>query len=590
MSLGTGDLMRIDMWRRTARGVGAIAIIFSLVVGVLLTTDWLRAGQARTVRSDRLSQVLAAARQTSDGGMKTLALDMDLMARHAYFSSVEFRNSGIWLLVAGLLVAVASLHLAAQLGHRIEDPRLFPAVDQLRADRHARLAMLLAGVGCLLLLTVWGLEGASPTRVPLSTNTVAVADHANTVAAPPAAKAAAAAPVAATARSENSAFQWNCFRGPRCGAAPWTNGPTSWNGRTGAGIVWKTALEKSGGLSSPVVNNGRIYLTVGDEQTPEVRQVVAFDAANGRELWRKAVKFMGEGDLPATSSGTGLGAPTPVCDDAGVYALFGTGDLAAYSPAGDLLWQVYIGRPDIGYGYGASPIIHAGRIFIQYDHNGDDARVLAVDARTGKTLWQKKRTAGSSWCTPLLATGADGGQMLVLEGRSALSAYDPSTGRELWNIDDDVTGEVSPSPACWNGRVILGLASARAVCYELGAQPVQKWEDKESDLPDIASPVAAEGLVVMPGKGALTCLDALTGAKHWAHDFNGAYPSPLIDGRTIYALDGDGVTHVIALERQFHEIAACPLGEGESSEATPALADGRIYIRTQKTLWCIGAK
>ena len=149
---------RLDLWCRTLRGVGGVALIFSLVVGVLLTTDWLHAGQAKTVRLGELSQVEALARQSpGDANVVALAREMDRVARHAYFSSVTFRNAGVWMLAIGLVLAVGCLHLAARMGRRIADPRTFPALDQVRADREARMSLLVAGVGSLLLLTLWAI-------------------------------------------------------------------------------------------------------------------------------------------------------------------------------------------------------------------------------------------------------------------------------------------------------------------------------------------------------------------------------------------------------------------------------------------------
>ena len=578
---------RLDMWRKTARGVGVVALIFSLVVGVLLVTDWLRAGQAKTVRSDALGQMLLQARQTPDSGTVAQAREMDLVARHAYFSSVTFRSTGTWMLTFGLLVMVACCHVAARLGRKIEDPRRFPAQDLARADRDARLAMLVAGVLCLLLLPVWGLRVAATASPVAASNTVAQAGSTNAAPAAPAASAqvAPAVPMAPVVKAV-AAFQWNCFRGPRCGVAPGSNAPTVWNGKAGTGVLWQTPLAKAG-VGSPVAGSGKIYLTSADEQ---VREVVAYDAATGRQLWRQEVadggKAAGEA-LPQTSADTGLAAPTAACDDAGVYAIFGTGDLVAYAPDGKLLWQVYLGRPDNTYGHASSLLVDGGRLYVQYDQP-EKGRVLAVDAAHGKTIWEKKRTQGAVWCSPVLVPGGDGRPVLLVNGQGALSAYEPDSGKELWSVDG-VTGDVAPSAAWWNGRVFIAMASARMICYELAGKPVQKWEYAET-LPDVASPVAADGLVYLAtSAGQLACLDAADGKEVWKHDGpNGFYASPVICGSRVYALDREGVMHVLAAGRTFEELAASPLGD--ATDATPAFADGRIYVRTKSTLWCLGAK
>jgi outer membrane protein assembly factor BamB len=143
------------------------------------------------------------------------------------------------------------------------------------------------------------------------------------------------------------ASQWSCFRGPNQGVGAWDNAPIKWDGASGQGVLWKVLLTSSG-IGSPVLWGDRLYLTAGDEKE---RTVIAFDANNGKQLWRQAVPDGAKGlPLPAFSD-TGLALNTPVCDAEGVYALFGTGDLAAFSHDGVPKWQLFLNRPLIGYGY-----------------------------------------------------------------------------------------------------------------------------------------------------------------------------------------------------------------------------------------------
>lgn len=572
----------LDLWRRMARGVGGVALVFCLVVGVLLTMDWLRAGQAQTVCSEAVSRINTQARQSPDHDTVMLAREMDRMARHAYFSSVEFRQAGIWLLVVGLLVTVGCLHLAARLGRKIDDPRRFPASDQARADRQARLALLGTGVAGLLLLALWATvrpTATPPARpspaslpTPAATST-AVGVHAP-VARPP-------APVSVATRP---ALPWSCFRGPRYGVSGWTNVPVAWDGKSGAGVRWKVPLAKPG-VSSPVLWGGKLFLTVADEKE---REVVGFDALTGKEHWRQIVADGGAGEaLPTPSDDTGLGASTPACDESGVYAVFGTGDLVAYTHEGKLLWQVYLRRPNNSYGHASSVWVQDSKVYVQYDQ-AEGGRMLAIDAKDGRTVWEKPRVQEPVWCSPMIVADVDGQPLLLALGRDTVDAYDAVTGNERWRVEG-VSGEVAPSPAYWNGRVLVANAGARMVCYELAAQPLRKWDYKD-ELPDVASPVADDGLVILASSsGPLVCLDANDGKELWQHEYaTGFYASPIMAGNRIYALDRDGVMRIVTMDRTFREIASCPLGE--AADATPAFADGRIYIRTKRTLWCLGAK
>ncbi|MEI8241947.1 MAG: PQQ-binding-like beta-propeller repeat protein [bacterium] len=577
MATSETNSARTDMWRRTARGMGAVAVIFSLVVGVLLTADWMRAGQAQTVRSDQLGALLARARQAPDSTTVALAREMDRVARHAYFSSVAFRDAGVWMLVSGLLIAVGCLHVAARLGRRIEDPRRFATTDQARADREARVAMLVAGAGGLAALAAWALgsmSSAPPPPAPLpAASTGAVT---------------AAAPAAVLSAGSNAhavaVFQWNGFRGPRCGVAPGSNAPVAWDGTSGTGVLWRVALAKTG-ISSPVLWGGTVFLTVADETN---REVVAYSAVTGVERWRHGVADGGQGEaVPSTSPDTGLGAATPACDESGVYAVFGTGDLVAYSHDGKLLWQVYLRRPANSYGHASSLWVEGGKICVQYDQS-ENGRVLVIDAKSGKTIWEQPRTQGPSWSSPVVVAGAAGRPMLLVNGAGVLTAFDLADGNALWEVEG-VSGEVAPSPAFWNGRIMVANASARMVCYELAAKPVQVWEYTEA-LPDVSSPVAADGLIFLAlSSGQIACVDAKDGRELWKHDYSaGFYASPIVSGSRVYALDREGTMRIFAAERAFREIASCPLGD--AADATPALVDGRIYIRTRGALWCLGAR
>ncbi len=192
-----------------------------------------------------------------------------------------------------------------------------------------------------------------------------------------------------------AAAQWSCFRGPQQGVSAWDNAPTAWDGKSGQGVLWKTPLAISG-IGSPVLWNDRLFITEG---TDTERAVVAFDAASGKQLWRQVVPDGGKG-LPLPSfSDTGLALTTPACDDAGVYAMFGTGDLAAFSHDGVSKWQLFLQRPLIGYGYSSSPVILNDLVCVQMDGHSS-GHVTAVDHATGQIKWDKKRSRGATGRRP----------------------------------------------------------------------------------------------------------------------------------------------------------------------------------------------
>ncbi len=425
--------------------------------------------------------------------------------------------------------------------------------------RYALVAAGLVTVGIVSVAAFWSLLGrqAEPRRTPLGAE-----------AAPP------------SRRSTRSYSQpWSCFRGPKYGVSPWTNVPVAWDGTSGQGVVWKTPL-KTSCVGSPVLWENRIFLTEADENE---RAVLAFDAESGRELWRQAVADGGKGAPLPPVADSALALPTPACDADGVYVLFGTGDFAAFTHDGKPKWQVFLKRPEIGYGYASSPCVIDGLVCVQFDElNG--GRVLAAEAATGKIKWEQPRSRGPSWASPVSVPDKDGKPLLVVNANGSATAYD-MTGKPVWDVDG-VNGQVTPSPVWWDNRVYLANVGSRLICYNVAGEPKELWQ-LSGKLPDVASPVVVNGLLFLgTGSGQLMCVDATTGKELWTHKSPRCYASLVASGNRVYVLGRDGTTLIIAAERTYRVLGTCPLGEG--SDATPAFGDGRIYIRSRNNLWCLG--
>jgi outer membrane protein assembly factor BamB len=377
------------------------------------------------------------------------------------------------------------------------------------------------------------------------------------------------------------ASNWNCFRGPKAGVSPWTNAPVLWDGASGTGVLWKTPLSIAG-VSSPVLWEKRIFITEGN---PTERAVLAFDAGDGRLRWRQVVADGGQGASLPPASVYGYAMPTPVCDSNGVYALFGTGDLAAFSPDGKPMWQMYLKRPTIKYGFASSPCIIKNLVCVQFDHE-TAGRVLAVETTTGQIKWNIERSKNASWSSLMVVPDADGKPLVVACVNGSTTAYD-LTGRIAWDIEG-ATGEVTPSPAWWKGRVYSVKAGSKLFCHNVHGNIQKRWEYEER-LSDTASPIVVNGLFFMATTaGELTCLDADTGKQAWAHQAPGGYASLVSSGDRVYVMGRDGTTLIVEAARTYREIGTCQLGD--PLDSTPAMSDGRLYIRGSKWLWCIGNK
>jgi len=578
-----GMAQRYQTARQCARGVGFVALVFSLTVAALLTTDAYRSGPATTVRAEVLGQSLAQGRAAPQNAQAVaFAREMDQLARRAYFNSLTFRQGGMVLLVLGLLLTAGCFGVAWRLSLNIPDPRTLGGEDPARSDRLAVNAVLVTGIvllsGATALQVTYGRRTAQPEdralRARLKNPDLKPGEE-------------HVCPCRKGTPQAALSDQWPFLRGPvMAGRASFTNAPVAWNGVTGQNIVWKVEPARRG-ASTPVVWGSRLFLTAGDATA---RTVMAHDTETGALLWRTDVPDGAKAGtpLPEVGEDTGFAASTPACDESQVYAVFATGDVAALDHAGKIVWQVYLGRPKNTYGHASSLVYCGEMLIVQWDQE-EQARILALDKNTGKTLWETPRDVGMSWSTPVVMPLCDRFVLLVHASRLTWG-LELATGKKLWQVEA-VTGEVAPSLA-WEGDVWLAAnCYSKMIAFKLPQQgePQKLWEWEDGNLPDVASPVIANGLVYLAtDAGEVMCHGLADGKQVWRKEFEeGFYASPVVAGDRIYLVDRvKGMFHVFATGREGKELSTNPMGDPVN--ATPAFAGGRIYVRGKKHLWCVG--
>lgn len=582
MACCKGKAERYRSLRQCARGVGFVALVFSLTVAALLAADSRRAGPAETVRSEVLARSLAQGRATpQDAQAVAFARELDQLARRAYFSSLTFRQGGMALLVVGLLVTAGCFALAWRLSLKIPDPRGLAEPDPAQSDRLAVNAVLAAGT--LLLLGASVLEYRHARRAVPSGDRDLRARLKN-----PELKPGEAHVCPCRRGTQQAAMdeQWPFLRGPTLsGRASSTNAPLAWNGGTGERIKWKVELAR-GGSSSPVVWGSRVFLASGNASA---RTVMAHDAETGARVWSTDIPDGAQAGEPLPEAGedAGLAASTPACDEARVYAVFATGDVAALDHAGKIVWQVFLGRPKNTYGHASSLVYCGEMLLVQWDQE-EQACILALDKATGKTLWKTPREVGMSWSTPVVMPWCDK-KVLLVHASQQTWGLELATGKKLWQVEA-VSGEVAPSLAWEGDRWLAANCYSKMVAFRLPPEgvPQKLWEWEDGNLPDVASPVIADGLAyLVTDAGEVMCHDLADGKRVWHKEFaEGYYASPVIAGDRLYAVDRvKGVFHVFATGREGRELSANPMGEAVS--ATPAFVGGRIYVRSRTHLWCV---
>jgi len=325
------------------------------------------------------------------------------------------------------------------------------------------------------------------------------------------------------------------------------------------------------------------------------REVYCFDAHTGRLLWQKPVsnELSAEDDPPTVSDDTGYAAPTMATDGKRVFAIFANGDVGAFDLEGKQLWTRSMGRPENTYGHASSLLTCPGLLIIQLDQGSSPeeglSALVALDAATGKRVWESPRPVRDSWASPILIEHK-GRQQIITSGAPWVISYDPKTGKEYWRAEC-LSGDVAPSPIYANGLVMVCADGSDLTAIRPdGDGDVTKthlaWAEF-GNMPDTVSPVSdGQFVYVVASWGSLTCFDASTGKQVWQQSLEGSYrSSPVLAGDLIYLMDTDGKMHMIRTGSVYEEVGTAPLGEPAS--ASPAFANGRIYLRGAQHLFCI---
>ncbi len=394
--------------------------------------------------------------------------------------------------------------------------------------------------------------------------------------------------------AEEIARNWPRFRGPGgLGIATADHAPLAWDATEGTGLLWKADVPLPGN-NSPIVWDDRVFLAGADAQHQEV---YCFDATDGELLWKQSVTTTEstEAGPPQVSDDTGYVSATMATDGRVACVIFASGDVAGLDYTGKLLWARNLGPLDNTYGHSSSLALYQGRLLVQLDqgYSPEEGKsmLVALDVSNGRTLWRTQRASQSSWASPIVVNTGERDEV-ILAGNPILAGYDPTTGAELWHADC-LRGEVAPSPTFAAGRIFAVNMGADLTALPAGVDgeivPARFLWTASDNLPDIVSPLAtSEFVFLVTSEGLVTCHDAAQGAMLWEHDLGAeVLASPTLVGDNVYLLDGTGVMHIFAAGPQFNSVGSGKIGE--LTVASPAYVGGRIFIRSETRLFCVGA-
>ena len=403
--------------------------------------------------------------------------------------------------------------------------------------------------------------------------------------------------------SLSQANDWPRFRGPtEDGHAKVKSIPLKWSATEN--VKWKVPVPGKG-WSSPVLSDGRVYLTTayaqGDNQDAtgvkrELR-VLCFDAENGKTVWDTKVFDQKASSRPIHQKNSHA-SPTPIIENGKVYVHFGHMGTACLDLKGEIVWA----NKELAYnpvhGNGGTPIV-VGDLLIFSADAGTDPFIVALYKKNGKVAWKKPRSETPqsrkfSFSTPTLIN-MGGRSQIISPASGAVFSYDPKTGEELWSVNYG-GWSVIPKPGVYKNMIFVGTGYERA--HLLGIRVDEKSKGNVTDshieweitkrAPNTPSFMIVDDLLYFISDGGIaTCVDPMTGEVIWQERAAGPMSaSPVHSNGKIYFLDEQGKSTVIKAGRKFEVLATNSINE--RTLASYAIGEGAIYIRSLNNLYRIG--
>jgi outer membrane protein assembly factor BamB len=419
------------------------------------------------------------------------------------------------------------------------------------------------------------------------------------------------------------AGNWPGWRGPgSLGISEEKGIPVKWD--LTRNVKWKAEVPGLG-HSSPIVWGNRVFVTTAvssdpredywekgfprSDRKPDAAEiswkVLCFDRDTGRLLWEQtAIKAK---PAHARQTKNSYASQTPVTDGTYIYAYFGDQGMYCYDFQGKLIWNRDLGDFDMrnGWGLGSSPVLYKDLVIQTCDQETGTSFIVALDKKTGKTVWKMDRDEKSSWSTPYLYLQGSRPELIV-NATTAIRSYDPETGKLWWECRGPATSITTPTPTSSNGLIFVSsgfiVEPVRPVtAFRPGATGDITLKEGEKDsayivwrqptaAPYIPSPIAyGDYVFVLFDQGFIACYEARTGKEMYGKqriDVGANFSaSPVaIDGK-LYCMSEDGDVYVISAGPVYELMAKNSLGE--AIMASPAISDSKMFIRALKHLYCI---
>ncbi|MDA8745292.1 PQQ-like beta-propeller repeat protein [Rubripirellula amarantea] len=403
--------------------------------------------------------------------------------------------------------------------------------------------------------------------------------HLNTIVA----TAIASAILIPSVPSQAESNAWLSFRGD--GSSSASSGPEVLDTTDQGNLVWSTTMPGRS-VAAPIVIGGLVVSTSAEGPDEPNLFVTGLDVETGKVRWQQSFRATGRPFHHPTSSGA---APTPASDGNRIVAFYSSNDLVCLDLDGNLVWYRGLGSdyPKAGndVGMASSPVIVDGAVIVQVECQGDSF-AAAIELETGKNRWRISRPAASNWASPAAITRPNGSQEVILQSGSDLVAVDPANGTELWRMDEPRAS--IPSATKGNGMLLVPGSDLMALRIGEGTgKPEVVWQESKLSPKNACVAIAGDRAYVLKGS-VLIAASVESGETIWQQRLSGlggTWASPVVAGDRIYIFDQSGVGLVVQDKGDEAEVVSTvELGDGVLG--SPAIADGKLFIRSQTKMFC----
>ncbi|MBI68415.1 MAG: hypothetical protein CMJ38_00025 [Phycisphaerae bacterium] len=394
--------------------------------------------------------------------------------------------------------------------------------------------------------------------------------------------------------AKESDREWTRFRGPDGTGLGQAEGlPVKWKD---SDYAWKVKLPGVG-HASPVLWGTRLFTTCSDERDGS-QYVLCYNAINGENIWEKKLKSVKYPHHKFNS----FASSTPCVDAEFLYVNWTTkesNDLLCFDHDGNMMWRRDFGDYETQHGNGFSPIVHENLVILPHDHYGNSS-LIAVDRKTGSTVWRTKRTpAKPSSSTPCVYQPKDGPLQFVTSSMAhGCYAVDARSGKIVWETGSetlDLRSVSSPYPA--SGRFFASCGSGGRASRFASVIPPKNGQGKpitayslKKNIPYVPTSIARGNLLFLVTDGGIaSCLDLESGEMKWRERLDGNYfASPIMVSNVIYVVSREGKVAAFSASEKYEALGVSSLGE--LTHNTPAVANNSLYFRTYSHLFRLSGK